>query len=337
MELQAFTAKIAAWDEEKEMTATNRKETFIERFVRRILTTVGRTFDRLTGRGRSQIKVLPTTSDLADQLRQLLDSQVRDLGNKGRFAPHEIRLRIESAHITGDYSSALRAVEHELMATAIEHINDNRYRTFAPLSVQIKPDIFIEGIRLSVGYGQEDETKSVATQISNLGLNLNQPGHQPQLPQNINDFNVNVAVEIMPPNGPSRTVQINFSPNQGRLNVGRTKENGLALPDGSVSKIHASLVMNPNGQLFVADTGSTNGTYINGQRIAYGKACEVLPTDTVGFGDVQVKFSWQTPEPNSYVSVTNDSVSFTPAPVGQTESKTQNTFQFQVKSIEDDE
>jgi pSer/pThr/pTyr-binding forkhead associated (FHA) protein len=44
--------------------------------------------------------------------------------------------------------------------------------------------------------------------------------------------------------------------NEGqRLSVGRTKENGLAIDDPSISKYHASLMLDPQGILHVADTG----------------------------------------------------------------------------------
>jgi pSer/pThr/pTyr-binding forkhead associated (FHA) protein len=48
--------------------------------------------------------------------------------------------------------------------------------------------------------------------------------------------------------------------------------------------------MNREGTLLVADTGSTNGTYINGRRIAYGEARQVTDGDVVSFGDVEVRF-----------------------------------------------
>ena len=38
----------------------------------------------------------------------------------------------------------------------------------------------------------------------------------------------------------------------------------------------------------VADTGSTNGTFISGKRIAYGKAFPVADGDKVKFGTVEV-------------------------------------------------
>jgi pSer/pThr/pTyr-binding forkhead associated (FHA) protein len=76
-----------------------------------------------------------------------------------------------------------------------------------------------------------------------------------------------------------------------RLSVGRTKENDLFIDDPSVSKIHASLAVDEQGNLIVADTGSTNGTFVNGARIAYGKAVFVADNSKVKFGAIDVLFT----------------------------------------------
>ena len=82
-----------------------------------------------------------------------------------------------------------------------------------------------------------------------------------------------------------------------RLSVGRTKENDLAIEEISVSKVHASLAIARDGNLIVADTGSTNGTFINGERIFYGKAKPLLPGDSLKFGSVEVKLEVMPKQP----------------------------------------
>jgi len=57
-----------------------------------------------------------------------------------------------------------------------------------------------------------------------------------------------------------------------------------------VSKVHSALVVNQQGTLLVADTGSTNGTFINGHRIAYGESRPIEAGDVVSFGDIEVRF-----------------------------------------------
>jgi pSer/pThr/pTyr-binding forkhead associated (FHA) protein len=87
----------------------------------------------------------------------------------------------------------------------------------------------------------------------------------------------------------TREVPLVFKPGGKRLNVGRASDNDLMLNETSVSKIHAALLMTSEGTLLVADTGSTNGTYINGRRIAYGESRLIEDGDVVGFGDVEVR------------------------------------------------
>jgi pSer/pThr/pTyr-binding forkhead associated (FHA) protein len=87
----------------------------------------------------------------------------------------------------------------------------------------------------------------------------------------------------------TREVSLVFRPGGKRLNVGRASDNELTLNDASVSKIHAALLMTAEGTLLVADTGSTNGTYLNGRRIAYGESRVIEDGDVIGFGDVEVR------------------------------------------------
>ena len=99
---------------------------------------------------------------------------------------------------------------------------------------------------------------------------------------------IQVAARITQQNG-TREIPLVFRPGGRRLNVGRASDNDLTLNDASVSKIHGALLMTAEGSLLVADTGSTNGTYINGRRIAYGESRVIEEGDVIGFGDVEVR------------------------------------------------
>jgi hypothetical protein len=67
------------------------------------------------------------------------------------------------------------------------------------------------------------------------------------------------------------------------LQIGRSAGGeGRLGDDPEISRQHARLSRNPQGQLVVEDLGSTNGTYVNGQRIA--GPTTLNPGDTVQMG-----------------------------------------------------
>ncbi|MGI8917216.1 MAG: FHA domain-containing protein, partial [Pyrinomonadaceae bacterium] len=122
---------------------------------------------------------------------------------------------------------------------------------------------------------KDDEEKNVST--------ARVPHGAPPMPD------VNGVARITKRDGTTET-PLTFKPGGRRLNVGRVADNDLFFNDTSVSKIHATLMMNQEGTLMVADTGSTNGTFINGRRMSYGEARQIEDGDVVSFGDVEVRF-----------------------------------------------
>jgi pilus assembly protein CpaF len=76
------------------------------------------------------------------------------------------------------------------------------------------------------------------------------------------------------------------------LSVGRTKDNDIVLAGATVNKRHAR-IYSQEGKLFIADLKSTNGTFVNGKRIA--EMTPLVPPDRVTIGD----FLLQVVDPNA--------------------------------------
>ena len=251
------------------------------------LARIGDTVDRFTGRRWTPSSSL-ATSELVERMKKLLDSEVKDAPGKGSIVPHNIKLKVQWDKFATDADDTLLKLENELLTAAADHINDKLYYTFAPLTVEVKPDYYTEGVKLFVSFDKfSDEDREAELNVTVPSIKLGDT--KPQAELIVKEPERAIFVAHFELNGVRRDRRIEFLPN-GRLSVGRTVSNDLVIDDASVSKIHASLVMDSEANLSVADTGSTNGTFVNGERIPYGKALSLKPADRVKFGMVDVVF-----------------------------------------------
>ncbi len=75
----------------------------------------------------------------------------------------------------------------------------------------------------------------------------------------------------------------------GRVLIGRLPTNGIVLADSSVSRLHAWIDRERDGQYYVADTGSLTGTRVNGRPIE--RRQDLHDGDVVRVGQTQIVFS----------------------------------------------
>jgi len=267
---------------DEQIVRKRREEALPERLLRRVLEGMGSVVDRRLGRTVEPRSGL-TTSQLIERMKRRIDERVRDEGKKGRVAPHHLVLKVEWGTHSEAPPEILDDLKNECLAAAIDHINDHRYRTLAPVEVEAEVDIFTTGISVDPTFGEFEEDlrrQDEEARAAKLGVPI--PGAAPPMPD------IQVIARITLPQG-TREIPLIFKPGGKRLNVGRASDNELTLNDASVSKIHGALLMTAEGTLLVADTGSTNGTYLNGRRIAYGESRLIEDGDVVGFGDVEVR------------------------------------------------
>ena len=272
------TGKLKGDDSEKK----RRADALPERILRRVLEGMGDVVDRRFGRTVEPRSGL-TTSKLIERMKKLIDERVRDEGKRGRIAPHHLVLKVEWGTHSEAPPEILHDLKNEVLPAAIDHINDHPYRTLAAVSVEAEVHIFTTGISVDPTFGEFEEDlrrQNEQRRAAKLGVQI--PSLAPTMPD------IPVIARITLQDG-TREIPLIFKPGGKRLNVGRASDNELTLNDGSVSKIHAALLMTAEGTLLVADTGSTNGTYINGRRIAYGESRLIEDGDVIGFGDVEVR------------------------------------------------
>jgi len=262
----------------------------IDWLVKGTLTKVGDIFDRLTGRGWRPSSGL-ATSGLIDRMKRLMDTEAREDKHGRRYVPHNVQLKMQWDKFSTDSKESLQTLENELLIAAVDHINDRHYYTYSPISIDIKPDYFTSGVVLSVSFDRFDTDENEAA-INVTVDGLTKAELVPDAERERKSLSVQVSFQA---GGKSICKVLEFEEGK-RISVGRTKENGLQIDDQSISKAHASFLLNKDGKLVVADTGSTNGTFVAGQRIAYGKAVEVTPGAALMFGLVNVSLEFAVPK-----------------------------------------
>lgn len=271
-------------------TTATKKSFSLDWLIRGVLTKFGDIFDSLTGRRWKPSSSL-ATSELTERLKKLLDLEIKDLGEKGKFVPHNLKLKMQWDKFSTDSENsekALKTLQNELLIAAIDHINDNRYQTYEPLNLQVKPDYFTQGVKLIASFdatGKEENEAELNVTVPDIKVgNFIPPAPVVEAEPNKEIFTFDFTID-----GKFKQVKLEFTQGK-RRSVGRNKQNDLMIDDASVSKIHAALILDKENLLQVADTGSTNGTFVNEQRITYGKAVTISESDKIKFGTIEVSF-----------------------------------------------
>ncbi|MFH1728000.1 MAG: GGDEF domain-containing protein [Pseudomonadota bacterium] len=93
--------------------------------------------------------------------------------------------------------------------------------------------------------------------------------------------------------------------------IGRAKDVDIVMNDIGISRKHAQIAFTGNGQLAIFDLNSTNGTYVNGERVSEQ---ELADGDKIQIGSAAIiKFSYQDMleesfQKNLYQSATKDAL-----------------------------
>ena len=75
-----------------------------------------------------------------------------------------------------------------------------------------------------------------------------------------------------------------------RIYVGRDSNNQIVLDDVMVSRRHA-VIQKVKDDYFVEDLGSTNGTFLNGERVPSGKYMRLKQKDVLLIGRTELSLS----------------------------------------------
>jgi predicted component of type VI protein secretion system len=86
------------------------------------------------------------------------------------------------------------------------------------------------------------------------------------------------------------TSGISYDLTKSEITIGRESTNDIVINDAEVSRKHARMLLQPGGYM-IEDLGSTNGTFVNGQRLMGPRSLQV--GDVILFGE-NVSISYET-------------------------------------------
>lgn len=109
------------------------------------------------------------------------------------------------------------------------------------------------------------------------------------------------------------TPGVTFPLEGDQLTIGRDASNGVAINDAEVSRKHSRLSFQ-GGKYVVEDLGSTNGTFVNGQRLAGPMVLK--PGDVVSLGEqIVLMYDAVNNDPGATMAAKRSSARVEPPPV----------------------
>ncbi len=107
------------------------------------------------------------------------------------------------------------------------------------------------------------------------------------------------------------TPGVTFPLEGDQLTIGRDSTNGVAINDAEVSRKHSRLTFQ-GGKYVLEDLGSTNGTFVNGQRLA--GPVVLKPGDVISLGEqIVLMYDAIASDPGATVAVSRKAVQAPPA------------------------
>jgi hypothetical protein len=72
--------------------------------------------------------------------------------------------------------------------------------------------------------------------------------------------------------------------------IGRSRNCAVTIHNPTISRCHAVVGYDPKGGFYLMDVGSSNGTFVEGQRLKISERFNLVDGDLIKFSDVQVEF-----------------------------------------------
>jgi FHA domain/Protein of unknown function (DUF3662) len=247
-----------------------------ESLARRILERLG---SKVDAKSAGQHSLSPReVGELTSRIERVIEASLRE-DSKGvkRVAPNRYKILFtyeETSRLTPQYMEMLAK---ELKASVFEYITNRRYETRGPVDVEAGSDLFAKTTVIKPLFeGEADVDKAIEPP--------SKPGAQAAREQRGPAGSRSVSIQ----SADGRSFRVEIKADSAPAYIGRASTNAIRIDDSSISRLHASIAERSNGEIVIADLGSSNGTYVNDRLLAANEARVLNPGDVIGVGDFKL-------------------------------------------------
>jgi hypothetical protein len=248
-----------------------------EGFARRVLERLGAKADSRTATEKQETFSPREIGDLTSRIERVIEnSLVEDKQGIKRVAPNHFKILFtyeETSRLNTQYIEALAI---EMKVVVFEYINNRRYETRGPVMVETGRDLFAKVTVIKPSFDATDPSQKPG--VGTLPESVTQSGQADKVAGDARSLELR--------NADGQSYQVRLRAGAAPAYIGRVAGNAVRIDDSSISRMHCSIALRSNGEIVVADLGSSNGTFVNGQILSLNEARAVKAGDTIKVGDI---------------------------------------------------
>ncbi len=247
-----------------------------EGVARRLLERLGAKVDSKMGATDKEVLSPREVGELTSRIERTIESHLReDKNGTKRVAPNRFQVLFTYEETSRLNTKYIEALGLELKASIYEYINNRRYEVRGPFEVKTGRDLFAKTTVVKAFFEGDTAASNPVDPVSDPPP---QPGGQPAKPS------TDRRVSLRTSDGQSFI--INLKPGGAPAHIGRASNCAIRIDDASISRMHCSVTLRSNGDIVIADLGSSNGTSLNNQMLGTNEARSIDTGDTIGVGDI---------------------------------------------------
>lgn len=266
---------VSRWNSRFETRDTQMGElAAFESRLRRLLSQAGEWVEARLGRERKTPDHRQLASQITPKLHEAIDRAAQRLeGSEQLWVSGDIAVLLDYNTFAQLDPLSLNALADELREVAADAIANRQYETDS-IAVRVSYDPLLAQPVVRVAAADPQR------------VSLFEPS--PAEPESA--IATGAMAYVLASLSPELSVQFALpAPRKKRtiVSIGRSADNTLVADHASISKFHATLGIDPDGTVAIADVGSSNGTFVNRQRVK-GRT-SIHPGDVVTLGEIDFR------------------------------------------------